>query len=156
MDANFDSLPIDTSAPRCTRNHYQEATALMMVSGPWTYTQAMASADASDWEPAIAKEVAAMDSKVFRFIPEGSVNPARIIPDKWVLGLKLNANRTPLKWKPSLVARGDPQVAGGNCHDIYSAVVHSATIRQLLGLAAQQDYDILTLDVPTAGLGCPL
>lgn len=117
----------------------------------------MESEDTADWEPAIEEEVKAIaNHEVFKFLPEGSVHPPCIIPGKWILGLKLNADGTPLKWKARLVARGDSQVARRDFNDIYSSVVDSTTIRLLLGLAALKDYDIFTLDMPTAFLGCPL
>jgi hypothetical protein len=93
---------------------------------------------------------------VFVFIPDSSVDPKRIIPSKWVLGLKLNADGSTNKWKARLVGRGDRQVEGRDFGDITSLVVDSTSIRLILGIAARENLDMATLDVPTAFLGCPL
>jgi hypothetical protein len=113
--------------------------------------------DSEQWLSAIQLETDAMHQhQALEFMPDGTVDNARIIPRKWVLSLKLNADGSANEWKARLVGRGDRQVAGRDFGDITSPVVDSTTIRLILGLAAHHDYEIVTLDVPIAFLGCPL
>jgi hypothetical protein len=128
---------------------------MMIEQGPKTYHAALDAEDAEQWKEAVSKEMASMERhEVFTFVekvPEG----ASMIGSHWVMGTKLMANGTIDKWKVRLVGRGDLQKPG-DCNDITSPVIDSASIRLALGLAAKHDLGIAVLDIPTGFLGCPL
>jgi hypothetical protein len=60
------------------------------------------------------------------------------------------------KWKAWLVGQGDRQIEGWDSGNITSPVVDSTSIHLVLGIAAWYNLDIMTLDVLTTLLGCPL
>jgi len=150
--------PPETPPPkprRCGSTAANTSIAMMIKQGPNTYRAALNAEDAEQWEEAIGREVASMEShEVFTFIekvPEG----ASMIESRWVMRRQLICNRTIDKWNVRLVGRGDLQKPG-DYNDITSPVIDSASIQLALDLAAKHDLEIAVLDIPTAFLGCPL
>jgi len=150
--------PPETPPPKHRRSGTTAAIisiAMMIEQSPKTYRAVLDAEDAEQWKEAIGKEMAAMEShEVFTFvekIPEG----ASMNGSHGVMGRKLMANARIDKWKVRLVGRGDLQKSG-DCTEITSAVIDSASIRLALSLAAEHDLEIAILDIPTAFHTCPL
>jgi hypothetical protein len=130
---------------------------MLIVPGPKSFKAALKDTDSEQWLQVIQLELEAMkEHHVFEFIPDDSIDPHQIIPSKWVLGLKLNADGTTNKWKARLIGRGDRQIGRRDFGDITSLVVDSTSIQLVLSIAARHDLDIMTLDFLMAFLGCPL
>jgi hypothetical protein len=75
---------------------------------------------------------------------------------RWVFAIKRDANGNIERFKARLVGKGYMQVAGKDFDDVYASVTKHATLRALLALAAEQDWEIQQLDVKTAFLQADL
>jgi len=150
--------PAETPPPKPSRSGSNAAIvsiAMMIEQGTKTCRAALDAETSVQWEEAIGKEVASMEShEVFTFVQKVREG-ASIIGSCWVMGRKVIANGTIDRWKVRLVGRGDHQYPG-DYNDITSPVIDSASIRLALGLAAKHDFEMAVLDIPTAFLGCPL
>jgi len=128
---------------------------MIINQSPETYHAALDAEDAEQWNEAIGKEVALMEShEVFPWVekfPKG----ASMIESHCVLGRKLLATGTIDKRKVKLGGHGDLQMPGVY-HDIKSPDIRLATIRLALGRAAKHDIAIAVLDLRTAFLVSPL
>ena len=74
------------------------------------------------------------------------------ITSKWVFKVKTKAYGTLDKCKAHLVARGFTQIQGIDYMETFSHVVKTNSIKVLLALATQYDFEIHQLDVKTAFL----
>lgn len=81
-------------------------------------------------------------------LPDG----AKVIGVKWVFKTKFNEKGAIDKFKARLVAKGFHQTHGVDFHEIFAPVARWDTIRLILGLAAQQGWNVLQLDVKSAFL----
>ncbi|KAJ3552813.1 hypothetical protein NP233_g12787 [Leucocoprinus birnbaumii] len=71
----------------------------------------------------------------------------RAIKNRWVFNLKSDG-----RYRSRLVAKGFSQIEGIDFDELFSPVVRYETARLLLGMAALEDFDILSVDVKTAFL----
>ena len=71
---------------------------------------------------------------------------------RWIFKIKRNADGTPNRYKARLVAKGYSQIEGIDYNDTYALVARYTSIRCLLALAAQEDWEIYQMDVKTAFL----
>jgi hypothetical protein len=62
---------------------------------------------------------------------------------KWVFKRKLKVNGSMDRYKARLLAKGYSQVHGLNYHETFSLVVKIASIRILLAVASNKNYEIL-------------
>lgn len=74
------------------------------------------------------------------------------ITSKWVFKIKTKANGTLDKYKARLVARGFTQIQGIDYMETFAPVVKLNSIKVLLALATQFNFEIHQLDVKTAFL----
>lgn len=81
-------------------------------------------------------------------LPDG----AKVIGVKWVFKTKFNEKGAIDKFKARLVAKGFHQTHGVDFHEVFAPVARWDTIRLILGLAAQQGWNVLQLDVKSAFL----
>jgi hypothetical protein len=88
-------------------------------------------------------------------IPFYDIPKQKIIPSKIIFARKYNADGTFQKYKARLCARGDRwQEALGV--ETYAGTVKSESIKLLLGIAAEENFEICCVDVETAFLHSPL
>ena len=88
-------------------------------------------------------------------IPFRDIPKQKIIPSKIIYARKYNADGSFQKYKARLCARGDRwQEALGV--ETYAGTVKSESIKLLLGIAAEENYEICCVDVETAFLHSPL
>lgn len=126
---------------------------------PLTVNQCRARADWSDWESAMAKEMASLKEKeVFDPTFDPTTMPATRSPigSKWVFKLKRKANGAIDKYKARLVAQGYNQVHGLDYEETFSPVVRMESIRILFALAARNGLTVYQYDVVVAYLNAVL
>lgn len=104
-----------------------------------------------EWRQAMAEELAALEANntwTVQTLPPGK----RTIGCKWVYKAKLKANGSLDRYKARLVAQGFTQQAGIDFQDIFSPVAKLTTVRLLLSIAAQLNWNFLQLDINNAFL----
>jgi hypothetical protein len=75
-----------------------------------------------------------------------------VVRNKWVYKIKQKADESVDKFKARLVAKGFDQQSGVDYYETFSLVIKPATIRLVLALAIQFDWDIKQMDVSNAFL----
>jgi hypothetical protein len=121
-----------------------------------TYEEAMAGPHRKEFEAAIAREYDNMRRhEVFKpcLLPPG----AKLLDTKLVLKIKeaKDAN-TPPKFKARLCGKGFRQVEGLDYGETFAPVASFDSIRALLSICANLDYELDTVDVVAAFLNAPL
>lgn len=86
--------------------------------------------------------------KIIHGIPKGR----RALPTKWVYKVKTHPDGTIERYKARLVVKGFSQKPGVDFDKTFSPVVRLATIRALLGVAANENLKLQQFDVTTAFL----
>ena len=81
-------------------------------------------------------------------LPEGHES----IGVKWVYKVKKNAEGKVEKYKARLIAKGYKQQAGIDYEEVFAPVARMETIRLVISLAAQSNWNIYQLDVKSAFL----
>jgi hypothetical protein len=122
-----------------------------MLEDPKNYGEAMASPEAPKWMGAMDKEsksLAEHDTWVPCMLPVGK----KAIGCRWVFKRKIDANGNVKVYKARLVAQGFTQIAAVDYTDTYAPVMHYKTLRLVLAIVAQKDYEFKQMDVPTAFL----
>ena len=115
---------------------------------PQSYTEAMS--DSTKWRAAIKSE---LDFYIENETWEaGELHPGRCeISSKWVFKTKVNADGS-LRYKARLVVRGFEQREGRDYQETFEPVAKFPTLRVLLTLATDFDWEIHHMDVKTAFL----
>ena len=116
---------------------------------PSTLKEAMGLPQAVRWKTASDKEIASLKKHgVFDLVPITSV-PAghKVVGTRWVF--KIQADST---YKGRLVVQGFSQIPGGDCGGTFASVCRLQSIRMMLAIAVELDYEVHMLDVQTAFL----
>jgi hypothetical protein len=114
---------------------------------PTSYALAMRSKDAGEWEAAMHDEFAAI-SKARVWTPTNLPAGDKAIGSKWVYDQKRD------EWgnKARLVAQGFTQREGIDYNLTFAPVAKYTTMRVLLAMACQEDWELDQLDVKSAFL----
>ncbi|KAF8675060.1 Reverse transcriptase (RNA-dependent DNA polymerase) [Rhizoctonia solani] len=116
-----------------------------------TVAEALSGPNAEEWWKAMAKEVSTL--KQMGTYKLTDLPPKRkAMGNKWVLVLKHNKNGTPIQHKARLVAQGFSQQPGIDFDKTFAPVVRLDSIRTLVSIANQYNWDIQQLDVNLAYL----
>jgi hypothetical protein len=115
---------------------------------PSTYKQA---ATKPEWRDAMSLEYnALLSNQTWTLCPRPSHH--NIVRNKWVFKIKQKPDGSVDRFKARLVAKGFDQLSGIDYYETFSPVVKPATIRLVLALAVQFDWNIKQLDVSNAFL----
>jgi hypothetical protein len=115
---------------------------------PSTYRQALSTLE---WSHAKCFEYAALVSnQTWTLCPRPPHH--NVLRNKWVFKLKQKQDGSVDRYKARLVAKGFDQLSGIDYYETFSPVVKSTTIRIILALAMQFDWQIKQLDVSNAFL----
>lgn len=152
------STEIENSAPddsyRLQRNrnlpkYLKEFETYSCINGepgdPTSVQEAMERADWTQWKKAMDQEYQSqMDNHtwILTDLPPGN----KALNCKWVFRTKRDASGKIVKQKARLVVKGCAQKKGVNYDETFSPVVRYSSIRYLLALAAEHDFDINQMD----------
>jgi len=125
---------------------------------PKGYEAALKSANAPEWQAAIAKELKGLlDLGVWELIPRSSLpKGANVMRNHWVFAVKRNADGTIAKFKARMVADGNTQVRNVDFQRIFSTVIKTTTLRLVLAIACSCDYNLTQIDICQAYLQAEL
>jgi hypothetical protein len=77
---------------------------------------------------------------------------AKVLPNWWVFVTKYTANGKVDKYKGRLVVRGDYQREGIDYGELYAPTVQQNSLRVIIAIATENDYDLHQMDVTGAFL----
>lgn len=126
----------------------EEELYLMGTEEPSTYRQA---ANDKEWRLAMEKEMDSIERNGTWKLTEPP-KEQKIIGLKWIYKLKKDASGNVVKYKARLVAKGYSQEQGVDFEENFAPVTRLETVRLLLALAAQNNWEVHHLDVKTAFL----
>ncbi|KAL2487476.1 cysteine-rich RLK (RECEPTOR-like protein kinase) 8 [Abeliophyllum distichum] len=119
---------------------------------PISYVEVVSSKDSTAWVEAMKEEISSLH-KNKTWILVDREKRLKVINCKWVFKVKEGSNLSELiRYKARLVAKGFNQREGVNYIEIFSPVVKYKTIRLMLALAVQFDWELEQMDVRTAFL----
>ena len=113
---------------------------------PTTLGDAISSEKSVEWLATWESELHSLEDNgtwVIENLPEGS----RTIGCRWIFKRKEDG-----RYKARLIAKGYAQKAGIDFHETFAPVARFTTLRTLLALAAENDWEIEGMDVKTAFL----
>ena len=122
-----------------------------MLYEPNTVTEALQSKHKEEWQVAIDAEYGSLlKQEVWTVarLPKGR----KAIPVKLVFKVKYNADGTVARFKVRLVVKGFHQKHGIDYNETFAPTVKFTSIRVLLALAAQHDWELVQWDVEVAFL----
>ncbi|CAI5977629.1 unnamed protein product [Closterium sp. NIES-64] len=120
------------------------------IPTPRSYAEAMAGPYSSQWQTAMDAEMASWKS-TGTYVDEVPPPGANIVSGMWIFRVKRPPGSLPV-FKARYVARGFSQRQGVDFFRTFSPTPKMTTLRVLLHVAAQRDYDFHSLDFSTAFL----
>ena len=111
--------------------------------------------EAEQWQRATDEEYESLQKQLtweLTKLPPGR----RAIGCRWVYKRKFNRDGSVARYKARLVAKGFSQREGIDYQEVFAPVVKFTSIRVLLALAAEMDWELEQLDVDTAFLYAPV
>ncbi|CAI7789263.1 unnamed protein product, partial [Closterium sp. NIES-54] len=123
------------------------------IPTPRSYAEAIEGPYSSQWQAAIDAEMASWKS-TGTYVDEVPPPRANIVSGMWIFRVKRPPGSPPV-FKARYVARGFSQRQGVDYFQTFSLTPKMTTLRVLLHVAAQRDYELHSLDFSTAFLqGC--
>ncbi|CAI7909544.1 unnamed protein product [Closterium sp. NIES-54] len=123
------------------------------IPTPRSYREAISGEYSSQWQIAMDTEMASWKS-TSTYAEEVTPLGANIVSGMWIFRVKRPPGSPPV-FKACYVARGFSQCAGVDFFQTFSPTPKMTTLRELLQIAAQRDYELLSLDFSTAFLQAP-
>ncbi|CAI7753298.1 unnamed protein product, partial [Closterium sp. NIES-53] len=120
------------------------------IPTPRSYREAISGEYSSQWQIAMDTEMASWKS-TSTYAEEVTPLGANIVSGMWIFRVKRPPGSPPV-FKACYVARGFSQCAGVDFFQTFSPTPKMTTLRELLHVAAQRDYELLSLDFSTAFL----
>ncbi|CAI7821375.1 unnamed protein product, partial [Closterium sp. NIES-53] len=120
------------------------------IPTPRSYAEAIDGPYSSQWQAAMDAEMASWKS-TGTYVDEVPPPGANIVIGMWIFRVKLPPGSPPV-FKARYVARGFSQRQGVDYFQTFSPTPKMTTLRVLLHIAAQRDYELHSLDFSTAFL----
>ncbi|CAI7759316.1 unnamed protein product, partial [Closterium sp. NIES-53] len=120
------------------------------IPTPRSYSEAITGPYYSQWQAAMDAEMASWKS-TGTYVDEVPPHGANIVDGKWIFRVK-RLPGSPPAFKARYVARGFSQRQGVDYFQTFSPTPKMTTLRVLLHVAAQRDYELHSLDFSTAFL----
>ncbi|CAI7823902.1 unnamed protein product, partial [Closterium sp. NIES-54] len=120
------------------------------IPTPRSYAEAIAGEYSSQWQTAMDAEMASWKSSG-TYVDEVPPLGANIVSGMWIFRVKRPPGSPPV-FKAQYVARGFSQREGVDFFQTFSPIPKMTTLRVLLHVAAQRDYELHSLDFSTAFL----
>ncbi|CAI7884498.1 unnamed protein product [Closterium sp. NIES-53] len=120
------------------------------IPTPRSYAEAIEGPYSSQWQAAMDAEMASWKS-TGTYVDEVSPPQANIVSGMWIFRVKRPPGSPPA-FKAHYVARGFGQRQGVDFFQTFSPIPKMTTLRVLLHVAAQRDYELHSLDFSTAFL----
>ncbi|CAI7760386.1 unnamed protein product, partial [Closterium sp. NIES-53] len=120
------------------------------IPTPRSYAEAIEGPYSSQWQSAMDAEMASCKS-TGTYVDEVPPPGANIVSGMWIFRVKRPPGSPPL-FKARYVARGFSQRQGVDYFQTFSPTPKMTTLRVLLHVAAQRDYELHSLDFSTAFL----
>ncbi|CAI7888637.1 unnamed protein product [Closterium sp. NIES-54] len=120
------------------------------IPTPRSYTEAIEGPYSSQWQAAMDAEMASWKS-TGTYVDEVPPPGANIVSGMWIFRVKRPPGSPPV-FKARYVARGFSQRQGVDYFQTFSPTPKMTTLRVLLHVAAQRDYELHSLDFSTAFL----
>ncbi|CAI7869859.1 unnamed protein product [Closterium sp. NIES-53] len=120
------------------------------IPTPRSYAEAIEGPYSSQWQAAMDAEMASWKS-TGTYVDEVPPPGANIISGMWIFRVKRPPGSPPV-FKARYVARGFTQRQGVDFFQTFSPTLKMTTLRVLLHVAAQHDYELHSLDFSTAFL----
>ncbi|KAE8688597.1 hypothetical protein F3Y22_tig00110963pilonHSYRG00163 [Hibiscus syriacus] len=127
---------------------YANAAIIEEATEPETFEEASKS---SEWMTAMKEEIDALQqNQTWDIVPK--IKDVKLISCKWVYKIKRRPDGLIERYKARLVARGFSQQYGLDYDETFSPVAKLTTVRVLLALAANKDWNLWQMDVKNAFL----
>ncbi|CAI7921733.1 unnamed protein product, partial [Closterium sp. NIES-53] len=120
------------------------------IPTPRSYAEAIEGPYSSQWQAAMDAEMASWKS-TGTYVDEVPPPGVNIVSGMWIFRVKRPPS-SPLAFKARYVARGFSQRQGVDFFQTFSPTLKMTTLRVLLHVAAQRDYELHSLDLSTAFL----
>ncbi|CAI7857890.1 unnamed protein product [Closterium sp. NIES-53] len=120
------------------------------ISTPRSYAEAITGPYSSQWQAAMDAEMASWKS-TGTYVDEVPPPGVNIVDGMWIFRVKRMPG-SPLAFKVRYIARGFSQRQGVDYFHTFSPTPKMTTLRVLLHVAAQRDYELHSLDFSTAFL----
>ncbi|CAI7916681.1 unnamed protein product [Closterium sp. NIES-54] len=120
------------------------------IPTPRSYAEAVEGPYSSQWQAAMDAEMASWKS-TGTYVDEVPPPGANIVSGMWIFRVKRSPGSPPV-FKARYVARGFSQRQGVDYFQTFSPTPKMTTLRVLLHIAAQRDYELHSLDFSTAFL----
>ncbi|CAI7807003.1 unnamed protein product [Closterium sp. NIES-54] len=120
------------------------------IPTPRSYAEAIEGPYSSQWQSAMDAEMASWKS-TGTYVDEVPPPGANIVSGMWIFRVKRLPGSPPV-FKARYVARGFSQRQGVDYFQTFSPTLKMTTLRVLLHVAAQRDYELHSLDFSTAFL----
>ncbi|CAI7779420.1 unnamed protein product [Closterium sp. NIES-53] len=120
------------------------------IPTPRSYSEAIEGPYSSQWQAAMDAEMASWKS-TGTYVDEVPPPGANIVSGMWIFRVKRPPGSLPV-FKARYVARGFSQRQGVDYFETFSPTPKMTTLRVLLHVAAQRDYELHSLDFSTAFL----
>lgn len=119
---------------------------------PATYSEAVASRENKSWIKAMNDEINSLIRNKTWILVERT-EFMKMVSCKWLFKKKMESTETQsVRYKARLVARGFTQEEGVDYNEVFAPVVKHASIRILLAVVNQRNWELQQLDVKTAFL----
>ncbi|CAI5479362.1 unnamed protein product [Closterium sp. Yama58-4] len=120
------------------------------IPTPRSYAEAISGPYSSQWQTAMDAEMASWKS-TSTFVDEVPPREANIVDGMWIFRVKRPPGSPPV-FKARYIARGFNQREGVDFFQTFSPTPKMTTLRVLLHVAAQRDYELHSLDFSTTFL----